>query len=264
MPFIEPIGTQREVYYEQRLLLALPWYCPMLPETQEDGGKQEWTYKADFNPQDLGGVELDPVVLKLGLEYPSSEMICNETENQFCSHEHDLICRCCNEELPNSPCDKCRYTVGFHRCDFAPHLRWKKGSLHAGVLDVQRVLFNLHRRQLPINVMRERAQSYVDAGLISSDVAQRIITIILSERRYEEHLNDVDEPQQDGNNLTTKLTQEQMERLLDERVEMMRKGRDGEVTDQIRVYEYIIGCMQRGEYLRLLVQASAGILEIEK
>jgi hypothetical protein len=112
--------------------------------------------------------------------------------------------------------------------------------------------------------MRERAQSYVDAGLISSDVAQRIITIILSERRYEEHLNDVDEPQQDGNNLTTKLTQEQMERLLDERVEMMRKGRDGEVTDQIRVYEYIIGCMQRGEYLRLMVQASAGILEIEK
>ena len=31
-----------------------------------------------------------------------------------------------------------------------------------------------------------------------------------------------------------------------------------DVTDQIRVYEYVIGCIQRGEYLRLMVQASAG------
>ena len=44
-----------------KLLLALPWYCPMLPDTQEDG-KQEWTYRADFNPEDYaGGKEISPV-----------------------------------------------------------------------------------------------------------------------------------------------------------------------------------------------------------
>ena len=37
---------------------------------------------------------------------------------------------------------------------------------------------------------------------------------------------------------------------------MMAEG-DGETT-QIRVYRHIIGCIQRGELLRLMVQASAG------
>ena len=37
---------------------------------------------------------------------------------------------------------------------------------------------------------------------------------------------------------------------------MMAEG-DGE-TDQIRVYKHIIGSIERGELLRLMVQASAG------
>ena len=44
--------------------------------------------------------------------------------------------------------------------------------------------------------------------------------------------------------------------MLAKREAMMAEG-DGE-TDQIRVYRHIIGCIQRGELLRLMVQASAG------
>ena len=57
----------------------------------------------------------------------------------------------------------------------------------------------------------------------------------------------------------SQLSAEDMQAELKKRVEMMRGGAAGDgVPDQARVYDYIIGCLERGEYLRLLVQASAG------
>ena len=105
--------------------------------------------------------------------------------------------------------------------------------------------------------MRERAKAYVDAGLITEDVAQRIISVILSERNYEEYLNDGSGAPEESN-LSTKLTHEQMQTLLEERVALMQQGPDGEITDQFRVFEHIVHCIQGGMYLRLLIQASAG------
>ena len=51
-----------------------------------------------------------------------------------------------------------------------------------------------------------------------------------------------------------------MKELLDKRVSMMQDGRvgDGVVTDQFRVYSHIIHCIETGQFLRLMVQASAG------
>jgi hypothetical protein len=50
-----------------------------------------------------------------------------------------------------------------------------------------------------------------------------------------------------------------MQEELEKRIEMMRSGAaGGGVTDQARVYDYIIGCLENGEHLRLMVQASAG------
>ena len=121
------------------------------------------------------------------------------------------------------------------------------------------MLFNLHRKSVPIEKMRERAQAYVDADLITEEVAQRIMTVILSERNHEEYLNEAGVgPPEENNNLSTKLSHEQMQRLLEEREEMMKASPDGSVTDQWRVYEHVVNCIQNGEYLRLLVQASAG------
>ena len=62
-------------------------------------------------------------------------------------------------------CDSCRNATGWHRCSSNEHrqgdLLWKAGTLHAGHLDIQRVLFNLHRRQLPMAVLDEKAIEYV-------------------------------------------------------------------------------------------------------
>ena len=64
------------------------------------------------------------------------------------------------------------------------------------------------------------------------------------------------EPQNESPQLSTRLSKQQMKDLLSKREAMMAEG-DGE-TDQIRVYQHIVGCIQRGELLRLMVQASAG------
>ncbi len=107
--------------------------------------------------------------------------------------------------------------------------------------------------------MEERARAYVDAELITEDVAKRIMAVIRSERNHEEYLNEAGEgPPEENNNLSTKLSHEQLQRLLEEREEMMKASPDGSVTDQWRVYEHVVNCIQNGQYLRLLVQASAG------
>jgi hypothetical protein len=58
--------------------------------------------------------------------------------------------------------------------------------------------------------------------------------------------------------LTHRLSQGQMAAELRDREEKMSAGGTSGVTDQLRVYNHIIGCIQRGEYLRLMIQASAG------
>ena len=80
---------------------------------------------------------------------------------------------------------------------------WRKGTLHAGVLDVQRVLFNLHRKLLPTTALEEKADEYLAAGLISSGMAKRVIECIKQERGTATYLNDgvseVTDENADGN-----------------------------------------------------------------
>ena len=51
-----------------------------------------------------------------------------------------------------------------------------------GTLDVQRCLFNLHRRLLPIDVIRSKAQEYVDANLVDQQSAHAMVRVIEQER----------------------------------------------------------------------------------
>ena len=128
------------------------------------------------------------------------------------------------------------------------------------------MLFNLHRKQLPLHVLKERAKSYVDLGLIQQDMAERIIRVIEWERGDSFYVNDVQpgdaqEAGGGGSSLSTRLSPEQMRALLERRVEMMKQGGDGldaGVTDQYRVYSYIVSALEQGLPLRLMVQASAG------
>ena len=135
----------------------------------------------------------------------------------------------------------------------------------------QRVLFNLHRKLVPLAALKDKAQTYVDSGLIQQEMAERVVRVIESERGDSNYINDVEpgevnEPGRDGDSLLlTRLSPEQMSALLEKRVGMMRQGQvrddggmDEGVTDQYRVYFYIISALEQGQLLRLIVQASAG------
>ena len=137
---------------------------------------------------------------------------------------------------------------------------------------MQRVLFNLHRKLLPTAVLKQRAQEYVNSNLLTQDLAERVVRVIESERAGDStYINDVQgavaEPVVAGaeSNLTTRLSDEQMRTLLETRVAMMQRGavredggQDEGITDQFRVYNFIINALQSGQFLRLMVQASAG------
>ena len=273
-PFIEPIGSSRENFYESKLVLGLPWYCPEAPRavTREDGeGDTEWTFQFLPPVNEIGGKNIDSEVLRLGevRQDVSFEMMCHRLEAKFCEAELDIVCRCCAEEMQGSPCSSCRYATGFHICrnahNHCGHHVWKKGTLHAGALDVQRVLFNLHRKLVPLDALKEKAKSYVDSELISAELADRIIRVIECERGDATYINDV-QPGDDPNaaapasHVTTRLSPEQMAALLEKRIEMMKQGpaEDGGATDQFRVFSHIIEKLQGDEPLRLMIQASAG------
>ena len=220
----------------------------------------------------MGGRQLGSEVLRLGKDPVSFEVMCSRLERLFADHELNLVCACCTEELPKSVCDACRHATGWHKCQNPNnhrHFLWRKGSLFAGTLDAQRVLFNLHRKLIPTDVLKTKAQLYVDAGLIQQNMAERVISVIEQERRGDAYVNDPTDVAASSTdpapgNLTTKLSPQQMKDLLTKREGMMRAGRvndggqDSGETDQWRVYSHIIGCIERGELLRLMVQASAG------
>ena len=154
VPFIEPIGDSREDFYENKLCLGLSWFCGDLPEVVKDAeGRNHTVYTFQWNPpkdDDMGGVQLDCELLKLGKDPVSFEVICNRLECKFAQHELGLVCWCCAAEITNGPCPACRHSTGFHKCqNERNHQRhqflWRKGTLFAGSLDCQRVLFNLHR-----------------------------------------------------------------------------------------------------------------------
>ena len=70
-------------------------------------------------------------------------------------------------------------------------------------IDVQRVLFNLHWRLLPTTALEEKADEYLAAGLISREMAKRVIECIKQERGTATYLNDgvseVTDENADGN-----------------------------------------------------------------
>ena len=159
IPYIEPIGESRENFYEAKLVLSLPWFCPELPAETENG-EVVWTFRCRL-PELGQHVEIDD--LKIGKHPPSFEMLCNRFEKLFCEQELDLVCRCCAGELPGAACKTCRRATGFHLCsEQGEQHKWRKGTLFAGPLDVQRALFNLHRSGEGTNVIRNYSASVRD------------------------------------------------------------------------------------------------------
>jgi AAA domain len=262
--FLEPLGEKREAFYEQRLALTFPWRCVDRPEPLEGGGSRWRVVWDPPSSASLGGAELprQEIVLEPGVAL-SFELFACDLELLLCRAEHGLVCPCCLGALPGSACESCRFAVGLHRCQAAPqHLRWRKGCLHGGSLDAQRVLWNLHRKGLPIAALRDKALAYEVEGRMSQAHAAAVLLTIEQERGMERLVNEPDgeaAAAAAGAEHEGKLTRQQLEAELKRRESNMQSGgSDEKPTDQWRVYVYIVRCLEHGPHLRLLVQAAAG------
>ena len=269
-PIIEPVGQNRERYYEAKLLLALPWYCAETPKTVVDAAgiaSTQWTFQCEVPLGPRGKKRLITFQYGGG-QTPSFEFLCKTYEEECCSAELDLVCRCCTGEL-SQICKTCRNATGFHQCAkdssrTTNRLRWRKGTLYGGTLDIQRVLFNLHRKMLPMKVLTENAAKYVAEGHIDKKTVDRVLRCIEKERGVTKLLNDGAEKLPDDYTSseipsTEAMNAAELKSELDRIVEMLRTGAaPGRETDQFRVYSYITRCIEEGRYLRLLIQACAG------
>ena len=264
---LEPLCASREKCYEQRLLLALSWYCAAPPTSRLAGDGQvlvDWTFLWTPPAAEALGATLEPQALVLGPDRAVSfERTCADIENEFCRGKHKLICACCALQLEEHKCKACRYCTGFHWC-LNEHLdtgrlRWRKGTLHGGDLDIQRVMFNLHRKRLPLPVLNLKADEYVAEGLLSSSKARHMMLVIEQERNCVRTVNEVsdDETSAARESVSTRLSHAEMAAELQRREELMKSG-STEVTDQWRVYTHIVHALRLGSPLRLMVQASAG------
>ena len=127
---------------------------------------------------------------------------------------------------------------------------------------MERCLWNLHRKLVPTEKIIDKAQECVSEGLIQMAEAERIIAVISAERHLERVTNaEAEDAASEVSSLTHKLNQAQLVELLRKREANMRAGGAGVgVPDQYRGYQDITGAIERGEYLRMMVQASASAL----
>ena len=185
---LEPLGNEREAFYEQRLLLVLAWHCPENPVVHEDG-KVEWHSRwAPPRPHQLrGGVVLPEKDHYLGRHHVSFEALCHEIDDELSSYQFGLVCSCCAGVLGEKKCKACAHAaIGLHRCANPNRgtdcLLWRRGSLFGGTLDIQRVLFNLHKKGLPAPTLRQKADEYVNNQQLATELADSIMHMIEQER----------------------------------------------------------------------------------
>ena len=218
----------------------------------------------------IGGAALDQETLKVATVHAgfSFARFSKALEVKFCDPELGCVCACCAPSAEKSGSRRSyRFECGWHRCRADPVRQndfvWRPGTLHGGRLDIQRVLFNLHRRRLPTDVLVAKAQDYVNGGLVSQTGADGMMAVIRSERGDGGVANNAADGDDDAAVLAgapRRLSRAELEALLAKRVQQMQAGgSDDAPADQFRVYTYIIGQFERGDRsLRLMVQASAG------
>ena len=158
----------------------------------------------------------------------------------------------------------CNHCVGFHRCMSrrlgSEQLRWRKGSLHGGYLDAQRALWNLHRKRVPLDKLKQKADEYVEAGRLTQEKAADVVQVIEQERgqfRTTNELGSDGEEVEQREHVSLRLGPAELAAELGKREKLMQAGSTA-VTDQWRVYTHIVNSLRSGVPLRLMVQASAG------
>ena len=276
MAFLEPLGDKREGFYEQKLLAALAWCSPSAPTLGHIGQKEVVTWVVRWcppNPDQVENAHFEPVEMQISSEPAvfSFEEKCRALEDAFSDPELNLVCPCCTGQSGRSICRACTNGIGWHYCACETttrddrRFRWKPGSLHAGVLDIQRVLYNMHRRNCPTEVIEEKATQYATSTppLIPADMAKAILDTIRAERGPAPVVNDglvlADPSDATGPGISAnrKLGQNELEELLAKREALMQAGGPpGLPSDQFRVYDYIKCAIldENGPKLRLMVR----------
>ena len=114
--WIEPLGAQREPYYEQRLLLTLAWVAEK-PVEHEDGVEWHFTWAKPAPTELRGGVVLPDWDIYLGRHQISFEEKCKEIDDCLSHWRYGLVCNCCAGQFDGGKqCKACEFAVGFHRC----------------------------------------------------------------------------------------------------------------------------------------------------
>jgi hypothetical protein len=201
--------------------------------------------------------------LDSGWGHNSFEEMCKSLEEAFTRPELGIICTCC---AASDPCQTCCHAVGFHVCPAMGKTRYRKGSLYDRCLDGQRVLFNMHRKGLPTQIIEEKQRAYVESGLLTEKEALAIMNAIREHRSEENPLNEpasagsADEDREDAGGCSSAHCKSVnlKDALRDHEEKLQAGGPEGECTDQWRIYSEIVGCLAGGAVARMLVQASAG------
>ena len=142
---------------------------------------------------------------------------------------------------------------------------------------MQRCLFNLHRRLLPIDVTRSKAQEYVDAALVDQQSAHAMVRVIELERGGEsvfierhgvETEGEGGGAAGEGDQIATKLNMRQLAELLADRERLMRQGSEaGQPTDQWRVFvdgSAVSMRAHKAKHIQARLQRDCGSLSVTK
>ena len=131
------------------------------------------------------------------------------------------------------------------------------------------MLYNLHRKGVPVVVLRQKAEEFIAAGLITNELSDQVLMTIEQIRGATRIVNDAyggiaDDVAADGGENAPersggRLSREQLQKELADREEKLQAGGEDGMTDQYRVYQHIIQELESNRPLRLMVQASAGL-----
>ena len=168
--FLEPIGKDQDAFYEQRLLLGLPWHCPKRPASSRREGRRvvSWTFttSAPSTPSHLQSFTVTDGILNDNTTY---DQLCVQYERAHI----DFACECCIDLAATGvagthepgPCDTCLHATGWHRCEcYQKEGVWRAGTLHAGNLDAASSLWALARRLVPLDALRSKVDAHIEAG----------------------------------------------------------------------------------------------------
>ena len=261
----------REDFYEQRLLFGLPWHCAKRPTTHAREGVEQvtWTFTtaAPHTPRELTSFAISNGKLE---QHTTFEQLCKAYEGAY----EAFACECClelAELVPEArqepgPCRSCLHALGWHRCDREQNSQtWRAGSLHAGNMDIASTLWALARRQLPLEVMRQKLDEYEAAGYIEENEKEGYVETFEQMQGVLREYNVHAEPGATGGTGAqgeqAMMGPEELRAELERREALLQRLHDtgGQWTDQWRVYtESLRGLQDRTRLLRIFIQASAG------